>query len=93
MITPGQDTKTSLLNVGGSTKRRDSLAPIRMAMQERMGAKRQLEVDMYQALTGASRTLQVTHFTKEFILATHTMDVGGLEIPYLSHCLPIAAGR
>ena len=46
-------TKTEICpNVGGSTKRRDSLAPIRMAMQERMGAKRQLEVDMYQALSG-----------------------------------------
>ena len=62
-------------------------------MQEKMGRKRQLEMDMYGALTGVSRTLQVTHFTKEFLLATHTMDVGGLEIPYLSHCLPIAAGR
>ena len=64
-------------NVGG--KRRDSLASIQMMMQEKMGRKRQLEIDMYQALTGASRTLQMTHFTKEFILATHTMDVGGLE--------------
>ena len=35
-----------------------------MAMQERMSAKRQLECDMYQTLTGASKTLQVTHFLK-----------------------------
>ena len=48
-------------------------------MQERMGAKRQLEVDMYQALTGASRTLQLTHFTRDMLLDTHTMDVGGFE--------------
>ena len=66
-------------NVGG--KLSFSLASIRMAthMQEKMGRKRQLEMDMYGALTGVSRTLQVTHFTKEFLLATHTMDVGGLE--------------
>ena len=44
-----------------------------------MGAKRQLEVDMYMQLTGASRTLQLTHFTKDMLLATHTMDVGGFE--------------
>ena len=48
-------------------------------MQERMGRKRQLDIDMYQALTGASRTLQLPHFTKDMLLATHTMDVGGFE--------------
>ena len=74
-----QNENRILPNVGGSTKRRDSLASIWMAMQERMGAKRQLEVDMYQALTGASRTLQLTHFTRDMLLDTHTMDVGGFE--------------
>ena len=50
-----------------------------MASQEKMGRKRQLEVDMHQALTGTSKTLQVIHFTKAQLLPTHTMDVGGIE--------------
>ena len=60
-------------NVGGS------LAAIRMAMLEKMSRKRQLEGDMYQALAGATKTLQVTHFTKEMLIATHTTEDGGFE--------------
>ena len=32
-----------------------------------------------QALQGAIKTLQVTHFTKAQLLPTHTMDIGGIE--------------
>ena len=57
-----------------------SLASTRMAMLvEKMGRKRQLEGDMYQALAGASKTLQVTHFTKDMLIATHTTEDGGFE--------------
>ena len=57
-----------------------SLASTRMAMLvEKMGRKRQLEGDMYQALAGATKTLQVTHFTKEMLIATHTTEDGGFE--------------
>ena len=50
-----------------------------MASQETMGRKRKLELDMYQALQGTSKTLQVTHFSKAQLLPTHTMDIGGIE--------------
>ena len=57
-----------------------SLASTRMAMLvEKMGRKRQLEGDMYQALAGATKTLQVTHFTKDMLIATHTTEDGGFE--------------
>ena len=57
-----------------------SLASTRMALLvEKMGRKRQLEGDMYQALAGATKTLQVTHFTKEMLIATHTTEDGGFE--------------
>ena len=46
---------------------------------EKMGRKRQLEGDMYQALAGATKTLQVTHFTKDMLIATHTTEDGGFE--------------
>mgnify|MGYP004294812061 CR=1 FL=1 len=50
-----------------------------MAMQERMGAKRQLDCEMYHSLKGESKTLQLTHFTKDKLLDTQTMDIGGFE--------------
>ena len=57
-----------------------SLASTRMALLvEKMGRKRQLEGDMYQALAGATKTLQVTHFTKDMLIATHTTEDGGFE--------------
>ena len=67
-------TPKNVPNVGAS------LASTRMAMLvEKMGRKRQLEGDMYQALAGASKTLQLTHFTKDMLIATHTTEDGGFE--------------
>ena len=50
-----------------------------MASQETMGRKRKLELDMYVALEGISKTLQVTYFSKAQLLSTHTMAIGGIE--------------
>ena len=50
-----------------------------MASQETIGRKRKLELDMYVALEGISKTLQVTYFSKAQLLSTHTMAIGGIE--------------